>query len=248
MTTTSGVTFPRVVRAEWTKLRALRSTWTVLALVAIMTVAVAGAVGADQKEPSVAGSFLGVDVFSLVLGVFGILMITGEYGSGLIRATFAAVPHRLPLLGAKAVVLVATAAPIMLLSCVAAYWANRLFAGAASGPAEPEALRATLGAVAAPLGLALVGLGIGALVRHTAAAITTYVLSLAVIPALLQASLPDEVGKHIVRFSPISAAQALYAATPSIQEFRPGPAALTLLAWMAALLTAGAVVMARRDP
>src|SRR5688572_20199030 len=91
------VTFPRVVRAEWGKLWALRSTWMVFAVVAVLAVGLAAAIGATRAATGPAdpgGAFLAVDVLSIVLGVFGILMVTGEYGSGLVRATFAAVPRR----------------------------------------------------------------------------------------------------------------------------------------------------------
>jgi hypothetical protein len=241
------VTFPRVVRAEWTKLAALRSTWVVLGLVAALTVGLAGVIGANQHHARVGDAFLGVDLFSLVLGIFGIMMITGEFGSGLARATFAAVPRRLPVLWAKAVVLAAAAAPVMLATCAAALWANRAFAGD-TAPAEPEALRATIGAAAAPIGLALLGLGLGALVRHTAAAITVYVLSMLVLPALLQAALPGGAGEHVIRYVPVAAAQGLYAVGNPFRMPPPATAAWVLLAWILATLTAGAAMLWRRDP
>jgi len=241
------VTFPRVVRSEWTKLAALRSTWIVFGLVAVLTVALAGVIGANQHQARIGDAFLGVDLFSLVLGVFGILMVTGEFGAGLARATFAAVPRRLPVLWAKAVVLAAASAPVMLATCAAAYWVNRAFAGAL-GPAEPSALRATIGAAAAPVGLALLGLGLGAILRHTAAAITAYVLSMLVLPALLQAALPASVGDHVIRYVPVAAAQGMYAVGNPFRMPPPAPAALALLAWVLAFLAAGGLMLWRRDP
>src|SRR6266545_2807817 len=117
------VTLPRVIHAEWTKLRALRSTWIVLAPTALLVVGLAAAAGwAQHRDVSKGGAppstaeavgaaLLGIDLLSLVIGVFGVLLMTGEYSSGLIRATLAAVPRRLPVLWAKAVVLVPVAAP-----------------------------------------------------------------------------------------------------------------------------------------
>jgi ABC-2 type transport system permease protein len=240
------ITFPRVVRSEWTKLAALRSTWIVLSVVVALTVGVAGASGHHARVARLGDAFLGVDVFSLLLGVFGILMITGEYGSGLIRATFAAVPRRVPVLVAKAVVLLLVSLPVMALSAFGALAANRVLAGFSG--AEPGALRATIGAAAAPIGLALLGLGLGALLRHTAAAITVYVLSMLVLPALLQAALPDRVGGHVVRYVPVAAAQGMYAVNNPFRMLSPGPAALVLLAWVLAFLIAGGLVVWRRDP
>jgi hypothetical protein len=165
------VTFPRVVHAEWTKLFALRSTWVVGGTVALLTVVLAGAAGRHTHRADIPGALLGIDFVSLVLGVFGIMMITGEYGSGLIRATFAAVPRRLPVLLAKAVVLAAAAVPLLVVVCAAALTANRVLAGHA-GPPGTDLVRAAAGAVAAGVAFALLGLGVGALLRHTATAIT----------------------------------------------------------------------------
>jgi ABC-2 type transport system permease protein len=244
---TYRVTFPRVVRAEWTKLFALRSTWVVFGSVAVLGVALAGAVGWNAHRADIGGAYLGIDLFSLVLGVFGILMCTGEYGSGLIRATFAAVPRRLPVLGAKAVVLAAATLPLMLVVCVASLAANRLLAGH-PGLDGAELVRATAGAAVAPVALALLGLGVGALLRHTAAAITVYVLSLLVLPALLRAAVPD--GNGIVRYVPVAAAQAMYSVGGDnpFRMLSPGPAALVTSAWVLAALAAGGVVLWRRDP
>jgi ABC-2 type transport system permease protein len=244
------VTFARVVRSEWTKLFALRSTWVVFGSVAVLAVVLAGAIGANAHRADIGGAYLGIDLLSVVLGVFGILMITGEYGSGLIRATFAAVPRRLPVLWAKAVVLAAATVPLMLVVCVAAAVANRVFAGHAwlDGAELP---RATAGAAAAPVALALLGLGVGALLRHTAAAITVYVLSLLILPALLRAALPDAAGTTVVRYIPVATAQAMYAVGGGDNPFEalsPGPAALATLGWVLLALAAGGVVLWRRDP
>jgi hypothetical protein len=240
------ITFPRIVWAEWTKLSALRSTWIVLSVVAVLTIGLAGAAGHHAKAARLGDAFLGVDLFSLLLGVFGILIITGEYGSGLIRATFSAVPRRVPVLLAKAVVLLLVSLPIMALTSAGALFADRLFAG--SSAVEPDALRVTIGAAIAPIGLALLGLGLGALLRHTAAAITVYVLSMLVLPALLRATLPDGAGDDVVRYVPVAAAQGLYAVNNPFRMLSPGPAALVLAVWVAALLAAGSLVLWRRDP
>ena len=243
------VTFPRVVRAEWTKLVGLRSTWVVAASVAVLTVALAGATGRHAHRADVHGAFLGIDLFSLVLGVFGIMMMTGEYGSGLVRATFAAVPRRLPVLLAKAVVLAAAVVPLILVVSVASLGANRVLAGQ-GGPVGSDLVWATAGAVAAPVALALIGLGVGALLRHTATAITVYVLSVLVLPALLRAALPEQLGLDVVRYVPVAAAQAMYTVGGDnpFRMLAPGPAALVVAAWVAAVLAAGGVVLWRRDP
>jgi len=243
------VTFPRVVHAEWTKLFALRSTWLVAGTVSLLTVGLAGATGRHAHRADVQAALLGIDIFSLVLGVFGIMMITGEYGSGLIRATFAAVPRRLPVLLAKAVVLAAAAAPLMVVVSVAALAANRIIAGH-PGPPEPDLVRTLAGAAAAPVAFALLGLGVGALLRHTATAITVYVLSMLLLPALLEAALPERLSEDIVRYVPVAAAQAMYTSGGDnpFRMLAAGPAALVTAGWVAAGLALGGMVLWRRDP
>ncbi|MEU4157356.1 ABC transporter permease subunit [Actinoplanes sp. NPDC026670] len=251
------ISFARVARAELGKLIVLRSTWAVLSAAALITVGLAIAIniniyrtaGAEVSPRALtAQSFLGVDVISLILGVFGVLMITGEFGSGLIRATFAAVPRRVPVLLAKAVALILVAFPATLLACLAA-----MIAGQALLPAGQHAgipARALLGAAAAPVALALIGLGIGALVRHTAAAITVYVLTMLVLPAILQPALPEHLANDVVRYVPVAAAQAMYAVDTGnpFQMLAPGPAALIVVAWTVLTLAAGGTMLWRRDP
>ncbi|GIF42629.1 ABC transporter permease subunit [Actinoplanes xinjiangensis] len=251
------VSFPRVARAEGGKLITLRSTWAVLSVTAVITVGLAVAINANvYRRPGAevssgaltAQTFLGVDVVCLILGVFGILMITGEFGSGLIRATFAAVPRRVPVLLAKAVALVLVAFPATLAACIVA-----MIAGEALLPAGPPAdipVRALFGAAAAPVALALIGLGIGALVRHTAAAITVYVLTMLVLPAILQPALPEDLADDVVRYVPIAAAQAMYAVDTGnpFPMLAPGTAVLTVAAWTVLTLAAGAVMLRHRDP
>ncbi|BCY05949.1 hypothetical protein [Actinoplanes sp. L3-i22] len=256
------LTFARILSAEYGKLRALRSTWVLLGTVAVLTVTLAGVIGwnanrlpgASNTPAGLIGrAFLGIDVFSLLLGAFGILAVTGEYSSGLIRSTFAAVPRRLPVLWAKAVALAGLAAPVMLLSCVAALVATQAFAPAADrlGPGDPGVFRAVLGAAAAPVALALIGLGLGALLRHTATALTAYVLLILVAPAVLSQTLPESVGNHVLKYIPVAAAQALYAVRGTGNPFTiltPGPAALVTAGWVLLALAAGGAVLWRRDP
>ncbi|SNT55857.1 hypothetical protein SAMN05421812_109283 [Asanoa hainanensis] len=251
----TGLTARGVVRAEWTKLLSLRSTWAVLGATAVLTVAFGALVGWNQARagdaPTVAGAFLPIDLFSLVLGVFGVLLMTGEFSSGLVRATFAAVPRRLPVLWAKAVTLAAATVPVLAVTCIVALLANQAFAaGDRITLADPGVLRATAGAAAAPLAMGLVGLAIGTLVRHTALAIALFVATLLVLPAILPAALPDDTAGDVLRFVPVAASQAMYAVGPDGGPFdllAPGQAALVLAGWVAVLLAAAGFVLRRRD-
>jgi ABC-2 type transport system permease protein len=185
---TEKITFGRVVRSEWTKLRSLRSTGITLGATGLLTVGLAGAIGygvnravsGGEPVPTVAdavsAAFLPIDFFVLVIGVFGVLQMSGEYGTGLIRATLTAVPRRLPVLAAKALVQVALTGPVMAVVCLASFLACQAFLGdegaSLSDPGVPGAI---VGAAACPVLMGLLGLGIGTMVRHTAGAITTLV-------------------------------------------------------------------------
>jgi ABC-2 type transport system permease protein len=257
------ITLPRVVHAEWTKLRALRSTWIVLAVTALFVVGLAAAVGwgvhrdvgkggtPPTSAEAVGAALLGIDLLSLVIGVFGVLLMTGEYGSGLIRATLAAVPRRLPVLWAKAVVLVAVTGPVMVTACLAAVLAGQVFLGAdGASLGDPGVLRAVFGAATAAVAMGLLGLGVGAMLRHTAGAITTLVAAMLVIPALLPAVLPDSVKDSVVPYVPTAASQAMYTIGTGDNPFKvlspPGGAAV-IAVWIVVVLAGGAAVLHRRD-
>jgi ABC-2 type transport system permease protein len=257
------ITFARVLRSEWTKLISLRSTWIMLGVVAVLMVTVAGLVGwqtfrdpdAENTLTQAAGrAFFGVDLVSLVVGVFGILLMTGEYGSGSIRSTLAAVPRRLPVLGAKALALVGLMLPVLALASVAALLVSQAFADAdvRVGFGDDGVLRATAGAAASPVLMGLIGLGIGTLVRHTAAAITVYVTSMLLLPAVLAVVLSEKLAEDVVPVVPVAASQSMYAIGGSdggggLALLSPGPAALTMAVWIVVMLAGGAAVLKRRD-
>ena len=158
------------------------------------------------------------------------------------RATFTAVPARLPMLWAKAVVLAGFALPVMAAVVLLSALTFRLVRGP-----MPGMLGHAAGAAVAPVLLALLGLGIGGLVRHTAAAITGFILVILVAPTLLGVALPDDWGDRLVKYTPVSAAQALYT-EPERLMLHTGPAAWVLSGWVAVALAAGAVMVLRRDP
>ena len=175
----SGPTFRRVLRSEWTKVSS--ANWAVLIALPVVFSALSGWIGHtnhDQPtEPSltVGGGFL---LFAIAIGVFGLTMMTGEFHSGLIRTTFTAVPRRLPVLWAKAVVLIAVALPVLLIGYFGAFLAYQAFTDSALRITlgEPEIIRALFGAVAATTAAGLMALGLGTVLRSTAGAISAYVL------------------------------------------------------------------------
>src|SRR3569833_2018092 len=166
--------FRHVARMEWIKLWSLRSTWWTLAITFAGAVGMAVVVGANTKDASgdlTNNALAGVIPGMLTIGVLGVLVMTGEYSSGAIRSTLAAVPNRRRLLAAKTAVYGAT---VLVLGEAGAFLA--FLAGGAALPArvpppslgQPGVQRAV---VLTGAGLCLIGLlghGIGAIVRHTA--------------------------------------------------------------------------------
>ncbi|MCI4061797.1 ABC transporter permease subunit [Micromonospora sp. R77] len=181
--------FRDLVAAEWIKLWSLRSTYGSLALIAVSAVLFsARAALADQYNwpdysPERRAAFDPIhDAFPeegwlfiiLAAGAVGALMIAGEYASGQIRTTFAAVPARRAVVAAKVVVLGAVMLVVGVLAAAASFWLSQAIladrqAGASIG--EPQALRAVVASALLLPVCALIGFGVGALVRHTAPAI-----------------------------------------------------------------------------
>jgi len=169
--------FRHVARMEWIKLRTLRSTWWTLAITAAGGAVMAVVIGlntisrgADLTNNVLAGVVPGL----LLIGVLGVLVMTSEYTSGMIRATLAAAPRRPLLLAAKAAVFGAVSLVAGEAASFLAFLAGRAaFRHGISAPAlsQPGVLRAVLLGGASYCLIGLLGLGLGAIIRHTAAAI-----------------------------------------------------------------------------
>lgn len=257
------ITFPRVVRSEWTKLVSLRSTWITLGAAAVLAVGLAGAIGygvhhaVEGGDPpptvseAVGAAFLPIDFFALVFGVFGVLQMTGEYGSGLIRATLTAVPRRWPVAAAKAVVQVGVTLAVMAVTALGSFLVCQAFLGGdGASLGDPGVPGAIVGAALSPVLIGLVGLGVGTMVRHTAGAITTLVAALFIIPVLLGPALPGDAEKDVMKYVPTVAGQAMYSVDGSggpFETLSPGASAAVMVGWAALLLAGGVVLLHRRD-
>lgn len=260
-----GATDPRpwrwAVAAEWTKLRSVRST--TLALVA--TGAVCVGLGAlicaatasrwsqlapierasfDAANRSLRGVFLG----QLVIGALGVLVVTAEFTTGTIRASAAAVPVRARLAAAKVAVFGPVAAVVGLATAFAAFGIGQalLPRGVGVSLSDPSVLRAVLGA-GAYLGLvAMIGLGIGTIVRSTAVGISALVGLVFVVP-LLSEALPASLRDHFAPYLPVNAGISLFSVRTDAHALAPGAALLVLVAYAAVALVVGGVMLVRRD-
>jgi ABC-2 type transport system permease protein len=122
--------FTQVLRSEWTKLRSVRSTWWLVAVAVVLTAGIGVAVSAAAAgQPASSAlpaavatrSALGTILAQLALGTLAVLLISGEYGSGMIRTSMAVVPRRIPVLAAKIIVYVALVLPVTALTSLGTF-------------------------------------------------------------------------------------------------------------------------------
>jgi ABC-2 type transport system permease protein len=256
------VTQARVVVSEWIKMRSLRSTvWTLLITIGItigfgLLIALVFHSNWSHMRPGERARFdpiemplRGVFFAQLAIGVLGALMITGEYSTGMIRATMSAVPKRLPVLWAKLAVFTAVAAVTMLISTFAAF----LIAQAIFGPtaphttlSAPHALRAVVGAGLYLTGVGILGLAIGFIIRNTAGAIATVVGIVLLLP-LIDEALPDSWNAHFVGWLPSNAGQQLMTLHPDPHMLAPWNGFALFVGYLVAAVVAAAIVVKRRD-
>jgi len=221
------VTQARVLRSEWTKLRTQPSAGWALASAAVLIIGfgVLYSLLREARPPhgAAAGAFdpaavslAGVQLAQIAAGVLGVLLITSEYASGLIRASFAAVPRRLPVLWGKAALLVAATVAVTLPAAVAAFLAGQSILGRqhlAVSMSQPGVARAVLGGALYLAVAGLLGLGLGALLRSTAGGISALfglLFAVQIVAGFLPGSWSGEVGKWL----PAAAGQAVTTVHP----------------------------------
>jgi len=252
------VTQARVIRSEWTKLSALRSTWYCALIMAILLVGV-GALAAGGKpyrvsagNPAAAAvsvSLYGVLVAQLVLGVLGVLAFSGEYGTGMIRATLAVVPSRLPVLWAKLLVLAGLVLPVTLLAALAEFFVATAIQSARGGSAisltDPGVLRTVIGASLYLTVTAVIGLALGALVRKTAVGVSVFA-GLFFIAPIIVAELPHS-DARIAPYLPSSAGGALWGQPLAAHPLGPWTGFAVLCGYAVVLIGLAAWRLRRRD-
>jgi len=243
-----------VVRMEWRKLRSVRSTWWTLAVFAAGMVGLAILIGLktpahpDPSYDPTEDGFAGLAIGQLALGTLGVLALSTEFTSGSIRATFAAVPRRGRVLAAKAAVITAVtlgAGEVLAFLSFAVGQAAVPHADVHAALGQPGVLRAVLMAGAYPALIALIGLGLAALIRHTAGAISAVVGVVFVLPLIL---LP--LGEHsaVMKFLPeVIAENSLTAVKPIADSLSAGAGLAMLCLYAGVALAAGGWALARRD-
>lgn len=214
------VSLPNVLRSEWTKLWSLRSTrWTLL--VAFLGQAGLGALIAaiqmgrwNQLDPhdrltydSINTAVGGWHLAQLAIGVLGVLVITGEYSTGMIRSSLMAVPRRLPVLWAKILVYAAVTLVLMLIASFISFFAVQAIVSqhhVQHSIGDAGALRTVVGAALYLTVLGVLCTGIGGILRNTAGGIATFVALLFVLPGIV-AILPTSLNNDISPYLPLNA-------------------------------------------
>lgn len=217
------VTGRRVLRSEWTKFWSVRSPrWTLLAAVAL-TVGLGALISAVRASHHLNAqdlanfnptsvSLSGMTIAELAIGVLGILVITGEYATGMIRSSLTVVPKRLPVLWSKIAVTASTAFGVMLAASMGAFFIGQALLsshGLGTTIGAPGALRSVVGAALTVSVVSVIGVGLGAVLRNTAAAISTFVGVFFVLPPLLEL-LPSSISTNLSPYMPSNAASALF--------------------------------------
>lgn len=249
------------VRAELAKLTTVRSTyWTLLiaaasnigfAILAATVIAprlsARDRFGGDHVRLALAG----VHISQIAIGVLGALIITGEYSSGMIRTTLAAVPHRRTLLAAKALVFTGVALVVSTGSTVAAYlvFQAALPTGTLTGTSwsDPGVARAVAGGGLYLTAFGLLGFGLGVILRSSAGAIAT-LLGLLFVPPLLLDLLPDSWRNDVGPYIPMESGAQIYVAVKSeAVALAPWTGFAVFCSYAVAALLAGFLVINHRD-
>lgn len=254
------VTTSTVIRSEWIKFRTLRSSWIVMGATVVAIVGIGLLVsyftkthwssmdpGERARFNAVDRSLVGVNLAQLLVGVLGVLYISGEYGTGMIRATLSAAPTRLPVLVAKAAVFAVVTFVSSIIATAVAFTAGQALLGPHGvGWGAPGAVRAVFGAALYLTVVGLLGVALGFLVRSTAGGIGALFGLLLILPVIINA-LPSSWNNAVGPYLPSTAGTALWTLRPDGTVLAPWAGFGVFCAWAAAALIAAAVLLRRRD-
>jgi ABC-2 type transport system permease protein len=257
------VTQARVALSEWTKFVSLRSTrWSLgvgFVLTSALPVIFAAVTASHWTHMSPADragrhpldiALAGVNVAQLAIAVLGVLVISGEYSTGMIRSTLLAVPKRLPVLWAKIAVFAAVSFVLTVPAVLIGFFASQ------SILASHHILQISFGAqgvarslFGGALYVTLVGifaLALGAIVRNTAGGISAFVGIFFVIPPLMNV-LPTSWNNAISKYLPSEAGRQLFSLHQGAHSLSPLWGGLVMLGYCAVAVAAAAVLLVRRD-
>ena len=261
--TGSGLSFTGLLRSEWIKLRSVRSTiWSYATVVLIsfgmallMSVSIDfgdSPVPADAQATLLAqAATFGVFFGQLVVAVLGVLAISGEYSTGMIRSSLTATPRRLPMLAAKAVVLFVCTFVVGVITTVGSYLVAASVLGGkgiSASLTDPDLLLPLLGGALYLALVAVFALGVGAILRSSAGGIAAALGIILLLPIVLP-MIPAQWATDLMAWLPGVAGQELFFWGNSVlaSPFEPWQALLIMLGSGGAVLGTAAVLLMRRD-
>ena len=262
----SRLGFGRLLVAEWTKIRSVQSTvWSLLAFVVVavgFSTLVATVISHDWNTPGnhpnharlvtdptavIFGAGLGLG--QLAICVLGAIVITSEYTSGTIRASLLAVPNRIPMLTAKALVFAAIDFVVSAITVFAVFFITTaiLRSHVSITLGQPGVARAVIGAILYLTVLGLFALAIGGLIRHTAGAVAIVIATVIVVPPLVSL-IPGTIANHIHGYLPTVAGELVAQTSQQPGDVLSGWQGFGVFClWTAVLLVACAWLLVRRD-
>jgi ABC-2 type transport system permease protein len=250
-----------VARSEWTKIRSLRSTFWTFLVTAVITIGLGslfslGRTSGRERIPAdfnAAGfSFNALFLSQLAIGVLGVLIITAEYSSGLIRTTFTAVPQRGRVLAVKATIFALVTFVVSAIATFVTFFAsqailNRVTPQLGVSLTSPHALRIVIGAALYLTLCGLLGVALGALLRSTAAAITTLAGLLFILPILMNFVPVSWHRDAIGQWLPSNAGFQIIEKTAQPLMFSPWVGLAVFAGWVAVAFAAAVILLRRRD-
>jgi len=253
------VTFAAALRSEFTKIRSVRSTyWTLLAMfVVVVGFGALASYGAshgphgpffDPARQSLAGLYIG----QLIIGVLGVLVISSEYGTGMIRTTLTTNPHRGMMIAAKGVVFTAVALATSLVTSFAAFFLGQAIMSSghiSTTIGSPDVLRAVVGGALFLAACGVLAFGLGLLLRHSAAGIATTVGVLFVVTVLVN-FLPQSWQNHVDKWIPALAGGQVWMTVQqpgNTPMYSAWPSFAILCGYAAIAVAAGVILFRRRD-
>ena len=252
------VTLHSAIASEWVKFRTLRSSASMLAGAAIGMVAIGMIVGWNTRrispsldpEDIVASAVLqGYYLGQLLLGSLGVLFVSAEYSTGMIRSTMAAVPRRIPVLLAKFVVFVTITSITIIPSCVIAFVAGQGIISRTRSSyslSDPGVLRLVLGTGLYLVCIGVIGASCGWLVRNTPGALVTYFAIILALPGIFGNVLGNW-GKDIAQYFPSEAGRSFVSSLHLPYTLSTWTGFTVLLAWVVIGLAASAFSLRTRD-
>jgi ABC-2 type transport system permease protein len=252
-------TFTDAVRSEWTKLRTLRSTAFTLLTAAVLAIGLSvlfanGMVRRAEEDATefdpTGASLQSFILVQLAISVLGVLVVTSEYATGMIRTSLTAVPRRHRVLAAKALVFSAVALVVGQVVAFASFLVGQaVLAGLTAAHVtlgDPSVLRAVVGCGLYLAMVGLLGVAVGVLVRATAGAVLVMVALTLLVP-LLTPALPSSAAKAVGTYGPFGAGTRVMAVTDDPALLGPWAGFGVLCLWVAATLAAAFAVFRRRD-